>query len=137
MIIIDTNILIRYFTADDQKVHSKLVEFFKLVTSNKQEIFVSDIVITETIFVLQSSIYNIDKKSATIMLAALIKLNSVKTESNKNVLLFGLEIYKKEKIHLIDCMIIAKGILDELEIFTFDKKMLKVIDRLDGKICNF
>ena len=53
MIALDTNVLLRFLVADDAAQNRRAAEFIETVLENKGTLYISDIVLVETVWVLE------------------------------------------------------------------------------------
>jgi predicted nucleic-acid-binding protein len=113
MICIDTNIIIRFLTHDDEQQYNKAFSIF-----NSYEVFISDTVVLETEWVLR---YAYDFSSKEIC-AAFINLFGLKNIHLSNPAFISQAInWHKQGLDFADAMHLAQcQQFDKL--FTFDKK---------------
>lgn len=117
--IIDTNLLIRFFTEDDPIKATKV----KKLLNSKDKILLLDVVVAECVWVL-SSLYKLSPEEIEDMLVAVIELESVVT--NKQALRLALDIWVRENIEFIDAYEIAMSAeLGVDVIYSYDKKLAK------------
>ena len=104
---IDTNVLIRYFTADQPEQADRAAQLIDQVIEGKQEIAVLEAVIVEAIHVLTSPrLYNVPIPQACQMIESLVRLPSVKV-SKKGQILRALSHFAKTKMDFVDCLLVA------------------------------
>ncbi|MCF6317893.1 MAG: type II toxin-antitoxin system VapC family toxin [Proteobacteria bacterium] len=113
MICVDTNVIIRLLTQDDNKQYQKALVLFK-----SPQIFIPDSVILETEWVLRFA-YQFSSKEICHALNSLFGLNNV-VLNNPNQMAKIINWYKKgldfsDAMHLSSCQQYDK-------IYTFDKK---------------
>ena len=95
MIVVDTNILIRYLTGDDPKKAEK----FRDCLRSRRDLFISDVVVAETYFVL-TSFYEFSRGQVLSWLIELIHHSSVK--SNQALLDVAMEIALTNNVSFVD-----------------------------------
>lgn len=120
MIRLDTNYIIRYLINDDEK----MAEIAENIILNRI-IYISNEVLAEVIYVL-SGVYSIPKKDICEMLIQLISFENIQVE-NKSILIDTLKFFNDKSLDFVDCLLCRYS--EEDEIKTFDKKLLKCIDR--------
>lgn len=121
--IIDTNLIVRYLV-NDQPAHYKIArDFFDLVKLGKIKAILEQAVFTETVFVL-SKIYEIPKEKISDALTGLLEYKGIYNHE-KEVLLESLSIYTQTNLHIVDCILIAKAQLHNIDIESFDQELLK------------
>jgi predicted nucleic-acid-binding protein len=113
MIAVDTNIIIRFLTHDDDNQYGKAFSIF-----NTQDIFIPDTVILETEWVLRYA-YEFPPKAICRALEKLFGLSNVHL-SNPNDIAQAIEWHEQgldfsDGLHLAQCQQYDK-------LFTFDKK---------------
>lgn len=121
MILLDTNYLIRFFTND---IKSQAQVAKKLIEKSK-EIYLSTIVIAETVFILRNH-YQIGKNSVCQKLVSLIAQPNIKTQG---FVLFALQIYEDENISFYDSLLVAEATEKNASLKTFDQKLSKVYSK--------
>ena len=112
MIAVDTNIIIRFLTHDDDKQYRKAFSIF-----NTQEVFISDTVILETEWVLRYA-YHFSVNDINNALLNLFGLKNVHL-SNPTLIAQAVEWHKQgidfsDALHLTQCQTCEK-------LYTFDK----------------
>lgn len=117
MIAVDTNILVRFLTRDDEQQYQKAYRVF----SNSERIFISATVILETEWVLRFS-YHFSVEKIVYALSGLLSLNNVKVD-NKEDVITALQWHRQgmdfaDALHLV-------GSSHADTFVSFDKKMLK------------
>jgi len=122
-ILIDTNLIVRYLIKDNKEQFKFAEEFFELVRIGKVKAYLEQTVFTETIFVL-SNIYLIPRETIASTLFDLIMYKGI-FNSEKDVLIESLNIFSDTKLHIVDCILVAKAKLEKIEIKTFDKELIK------------
>lgn len=81
MIAIDTNVLLRYLIRDDESQANRAAE---IITGN-QKVLVTDIVITEAIWVLKGKRYQLSKERIIDVIHALFAEPNIKFEDDQAV----------------------------------------------------
>ena len=122
--VIDTNIIIRYLLSDDKELYKKARHFFDLLKMGKAKAHLEQAVFTETVFVL-SKVYNVPKEEISKALSNLLLHKGVLNDK-KDVLMKSLELYATTNLHIADCMVVAKCIIDQLAPMTFDKELQEI-----------
>jgi predicted nucleic-acid-binding protein len=124
MIRIDANVVLRFFIKDilDQAFQAKNI-------LENENVLITNEVIAEIIYVLEK----VYKKERDYIYYALYKLIIQRNILNfdKRFVLKALEIYKDTKLDFVDCLLCAYGEVDE--IVTFDKKLIKCVDKIKKK----
>ena len=103
MIAIDTNILIRYITQDDE-LQSKAVErLLAKYDGETQSIFINNIVLCELVWVLDRG-YKYSKEQITSTMRIIFSTTEFAFEHH-NILWLTLEDYEHNKADFADCLI--------------------------------
>ena len=121
MIGIDTNILVRLITKDDEKQLDLVVRFLKETQRKKEKLFVSTGCVLEIIWVLESH-YKYDRSNILYGLTALLSLKILEWE-DRELIYSLLHKANKEQIDLGDLLL---GLIARKHgcshVATFDKK---------------
>jgi predicted nucleic-acid-binding protein len=123
MLILDTNAVLRYLLCDNEEMAKKVDEIIK-----GNQVGIKTEIVAELIYVL-TGVYKIDKK---IVGELIINFSQI-----KNVNIFDLEvvtvattIFISENIDFVDCLLIGYYKVDNCEVFTFDKKLQKLLQNI-------
>jgi len=122
MIAIDTNVLVRVLV-DDPGAPEQCRQSRDLLKESA-EAWVSEIVLIETIWVLESA-YHFTKTQLLDVLTLLAHHPGIRTESGKR-LDVALALYSIGSVDFSDCLILANAMALHLELFTFDKKLARL-----------
>lgn len=123
MVLIDTNIVLRYLLQDHQTLSPEATH---IILNHK--VLCLNAVVYEVIHVLKS-VYQLERgKIADILLA--LFANDIIHSENKKVILKSLEIFQETSMDFIDCLLIAEHMIHHTNIQSFDKKLNNYIKRL-------
>jgi predicted nucleic-acid-binding protein len=118
---IDTNILIRFLTGDDQFQTKKVYDIFKKAELEKNELFVPLVVVLEMIWVLES-VYEIPRKEILNAIGDLLLMSVLKFEQQQ-VLQQLIHSAKGNKFDLSDLLIAHSARINGCDaVLTFDKE---------------
>ncbi|MDR0822267.1 MAG: PIN domain-containing protein [Endomicrobium sp.] len=120
MVLVDTNIILRYVLNDHPEHSHKAREF---ILNN--EVMILTQVIAEAIYVL-GGVYKADRKSIYNSLSKIIFLGNVCLEDDVIVRLAIYE-YSVSKLDFVDALLYAYNKINGMPIETFDKELLKKI----------
>jgi predicted nucleic-acid-binding protein len=124
---LDTNILIRYFTKDDEEKAYNVLELLKKIERNEEKATTSPLVIFEVIFTLQSY-YKVPREEIKDLLLPILNLRGLKLPF-KSIFEKALEMYPQVNISFADifnyCFMVEEGIK---EIYSYDRDF----DKLEG-----
>lgn len=107
MIALDTNVLVRLLTRDDEKQASKAHALLEKHADEDAAFFVSDIVLAELVWTLERS-YDYDRNSIAQVLKALADNATLGFES-REVLRVAQQFFADAKAGFADCLIVAKA----------------------------
>lgn len=117
MIAVDTNIIVRFLTRDDEQQYQKAYQIF----ADSEQLFIPATVILETEWVLRFS-YNFPSDRIIYAMTGLLKLNNVNTE-NKTAVINALE-WHKNGMDFADALHLACSLHTD-KFVSFDKKLIK------------
>lgn len=121
---IDTNILTRFITKDDEKQANRIYQLFKQTEETQEKLFVPLLVVLELIWVLES-IYEISNEDILDSLSDLLLMPILQFES-ETVMQSFINSARNTKFDLSDILIAHTGHSFDCEsTLTFDKKASK------------
>lgn len=122
MIAIDTNVLVRLVTRDDEAQALRAKAVFDAHGNEDGVLFVSDIVLVELCWTLERS-YRLPRAAIATVLRALLGNSTVKLESPASVR-EALTRFAAGAVGFPDCLIVAKALETGCrQILTFDRRM--------------
>ncbi len=122
MIILDTNMILRYLLNDNKEMADEAEKVIK-----QGNVGVTIEIIAEVVYVLKR-VYSIERDSIKIsLLNFLLEVQA----DEKEVIKVGLEIYGKQNLDFVDCILYAYNRVKGYEIKTFDKKLKKLLEHED------
>jgi len=124
MIALDTNVLVRYLVEDDEAESRRATKLIEAALTREEEIFISDVVMCETVWVL-SSAYRFSRDEIADALAALLRARSV-VFTSADRLARSLDAYRNGKGDFADYLIreLARAAGADT-VATFDRLLLK------------
>lgn len=123
MIIVDTNIILRYLLNDDEELNQKATEII-----DNNDIFIPTEVIVEASYVLKK-VYNVEKEKIFEAIQQLIKMDGVNFQ-NKETIELAFKTYAEKNLDIVDCMLYAYSKNEKFDVETFDKKLCKLISEI-------
>ncbi|MFA6980537.1 MAG: PIN domain-containing protein [Ignavibacteriaceae bacterium] len=123
MQIADANVILRYLLKDDKTQFGQA----KLILE-KNGIFIPFEITAEIVYVLEK-VYNISREEISSTLSILFTYDNL-SFINKKIVLKALEFYSSYKLDYADSLLCAYKAIENHEIFTFDKRLLKVLDSI-------
>ena len=121
MVIIDTNIILRYLLKDNEKLNQKANEII-----DNNEVMIPNEVIIEACYVLKS-LYKVEKEIIYTLVIELMALDNIHFE-NRSLIYETFKTYAKKNIDLIDCILYSYHLVEGVEVKTFDKKLEKLLN---------
>lgn len=132
--LLDSNIFLRYLTADHKTLSSKAKKIFKKIEEGKAVAVASLLTMHEVIYVLEH-VYKVDRIVITNNLRELLTLNGLITlDINKETLKLALDDYKDIRVDFPDCVLKQLASENELTVLSFDKvdfRKLDVVTRVE------
>lgn len=122
MKIVDANYILRYLLKDIDKQYleaSKIIE--------KEIIYIPDFIIAEVVCVLEK-VYKVDRSLILKSLKGLIEYENIILQE-KELIITALNIYAGIRIDFADSILIAYNKLKSVKIYTFDKKLYRIIGK--------
>ena len=98
----------------------------EIITSNR--VMVRYEVVAEVVYVLEG-VYSLPRSKVKDSINTFLSVPNVETES-KSVLLLALESYADKNIDFVDCLLYAFKALQGYDVFTFDKKLNKLLNTI-------
>lgn len=123
MVMLDTNMILRYILDDNKKMADIVEEY---ITSC--DVIITIEVIAEVVYVLRK-VYALERQMVSNEVknfAALVKCKEC------DVLNLAIDTYATNNLDFVDCILYAYNKIDGFEIATFDKKLLRLLN--GGKV---
>jgi len=118
---IDTNVLVRYITQDDELQSGLATEFIESYCSSGKKIFVNHLVICELVWVLKKC-YKLSKPKTINVIEHILQISQFSIE-NVQVIWQALTDYKRGPADFADYVVGRTNIYNKCEkTVTFDKK---------------
>ena len=117
---IDTNIMVRLITKDDEKMLKKIRKLF----SQKEKLFVfEETAMMELVYVLSTSLYRYERIVISEKIKKVMKLSNL--VCNKGLIEDSLDLYVAHpKLSYVDCYLAAvTNLSGEKPLWTFDHKL--------------
>lgn len=120
MKLVDTNIILRFLTRDDRKKAEKCYRLFQRAVKGEEELFISDLAIAETIWVLEKA-YKLSKSDIRQKIEAILNTQNLIFQ-NLEILEEAIVLYDAYDIDFIDTYhVILAGKLEMKTIFSYDR----------------
>ena len=123
LIILDTNVVLRFLLKDNKALTAKATRVFMEAEQGRYFIYLDDLVIAETAWVLKSVYYytgsQISKQLLNLIERDFILLN------DKELVKQALICFDQKNLAYIDCWLKTLAENQNLKLVTFDKKLAK------------
>lgn len=123
MILVDTNVIVRYFIGEADAQYEEAKVFFEKVENRLLQCRIEQMVIGEVLFVMQRY-YAIEKTVIAGLMSELLSFDAIFCD-DKEVMLAAIDIYSKQSIDFADAILCAKANLRGFEVFSFDRDIKK------------
>ncbi|MBR0280353.1 MAG: PIN domain-containing protein [Oscillibacter sp.] len=118
-VIFDTNMILRYLLNDNAEM-AELAEYYLNATA----VTVTIEVIAEAVYVLKS-VYQMERRKIADTLIDFLELVQCR---DGGVLRVALETYGAQNLDFVDCVLYGYHKAENLDVATFDKKLLKLLN---------
>lgn len=118
--IIDTNVLVRFLTQDDEGLADKAEKIFR--QAGKYELEIPDYIICEMVWVLLA-VYELPKTEVIEKLQGLVNFEAFAV--NRKVVSKAIEIYERFSISFVDALLLAQGDMEGKQVVSFDERIAK------------
>ena len=116
--LLDANVLLRYILNDNEEMSRIASELIDGTVYTVPE------VLSEVAYVL-AKVYKANRADIATFLSAIV--NDVDVEP-AHVVEKAIEVYRDNNLDFVDCMLVAYNKVEGTKVFTFDKKMNKLLD---------
>lgn len=124
---VDTNVIVRFLTGDPPEMAEKVRSLFKAVDQSEISLIIEDLVVAESVWVLQS-FYGYSPQEIAKVLQELISHKGLKVKDKPGMLL-ALNLYANKNIDFADAIVAIHTAQEGIkEIYSFDNEF----DRLPG-----
>ncbi|MBQ3442546.1 MAG: PIN domain-containing protein [Selenomonadaceae bacterium] len=120
-LLVDTNVILRCLLRDNEEQARMADEVIKAGARTLPE------VLAEVDHVLRT-FYNVERKDIAEQLFKALELIEVERPT---VMFRAVEIFAKTKLDFVDCILVAYHELENVEVFSFDKKLNKQLKQED------
>ncbi len=118
MVMLDTNIILRYLLNDNKQMAEEAETVIKT-----ESVFVTAEVIAEIVYVLKK-VYGIERN---VIKESLIEFLSEVQSNEMEVIKHGLATYCERNLDFVDCILYAYHTVKGYEVKTFDKKLKQLL----------
>lgn len=118
-VLVDTNVLLRYFTGDDPTKAERCEELFQRAAVGEFKLRVSDLCIAEMVWTL-GSFYGEERNEIAEKVVALLNTPGLEF-SNLPMLLDAAERFRRKNVDYIDAYHAALAVSEGVDIYSYDK----------------
>jgi predicted nucleic acid-binding protein len=118
--LIDTNVIIRFLTGDNEEFFEKSINIFRDLERGKIEVELLPSILAEVYFVM-IKVYRVNRVELIKDLKKIVTLKGVKTD--RGLLIETLNILEKRNIDFVDALICAKSKIGNYKILSFDEDL--------------
>ena len=118
--LIDTNVIIRFLTKDNEILSERSAEIFDKIESGEIKAKITDGVLAEIVYVIMK-IYKKDRKFITGTLRKILNLRGI-INHDKVQLKKALDIFEERKIDIVDAILLARS-EQCLGVLSFDRDL--------------
>lgn len=123
-VLVDANVIVRFVVRDDKEFFVKAEELFLAAGNGKIKIYVDEVGVAETIWIL-TSFYQKPKGEVVDALQLLLGQNWV-LNPRKKLIVKALEMFQMNNLSYIDCWLAVVSQKLGCKLETFDKKLKKL-----------
>jgi predicted nucleic acid-binding protein len=123
MAILDTNVLIRYLTNDDEGQSARAIAFLEEIEARRRTVILTEAVLAETVQVLAAPwLYAVDRETIRTRLLAVLRMPNL-TLANKNIYYEALDLYVRySRLSFVDALCVAHAQhSDDKTVISFDR----------------
>ena len=124
--LIDTNVILRYLIGDDPSKADQAVALMTRVERSEEVVEITDEVLTESVWTLES-FYKVPRNETAQKLAAMLNFPGVRMRA-RDIALSALQLYASSNADFVDCFLAARSKARSLAIYTFDKTDFKKLN---------
>ena len=125
--IIDANVILRFFLADEPKQFQKAKSFFERIELGEEEVLLTEIIFVEVIWVLHK-VYEIPRRDISEKISRFIYFKGLKTILEKELFIESLKHYALSSIDIQDVFLAVLSKRKNGILITFDKSDFKKLE---------
>ena len=119
MVMLDTNMILRYLLNDNESMRETAKKYLRA-----GDVWITLEVVAELVYVL-NGFYKLERKAVAEKIMQFLNVADCKESS---VLHLALNTYALHNLDFVDCILYAYNEVKGIEIATFDKKLLRLLD---------
>ena len=119
-VLFDANMILRYLLNDNPEMAERAEQYL-----NHVSVTVTTEVIAEVVYVLRG-VYQLDRAGTADAVSRFLQLVQCR---DREIVKTALDTYGRENLDFVDCVLYAYHTVENVEIATFDRKLLKLLGR--------
>lgn len=116
---IDANVILRFLTGEPQHLHERSARLMARADQGDIELFVDDLIVAETVWVLKS-FYKRSMADIADVLTAFLTAPGIAV-ADQALLIRSLQLSERENVDFVDALLALRAAAQDAEICTFDK----------------
>lgn len=122
--LIDTNVVLRHVLNDDPQQAAAVRLVFDALRSGEKAALLLESVLAECVYILLHY-YEVPKAEVVEKLDGVLRYPGI-VNRDKHDLREALKLFSENAIDFVDCILVSKARIGELELVTFDEKLKKL-----------
>lgn len=128
-VLVDTNVLLRLLLKDVPEQYNQASKLFFQAKAGRVNLIIAPIVIFEISYTL-NKYYGLGKSEVAKKIETLLGIHYIKIE-DREIFRLAINLFKEQNLELTDCFLISRSQIEQLEIVSFDKKLMKLNSKND------
>jgi len=124
--LIDTNVLLRFFTGEPPEMASRARTLIAQADSGKMELEIPSLIVAETLYTLES-LYEVSKEEVCEKLLVFLRSRGISPQEPE-IILDALERYGALSVHFADAYLAATAVARKQAVYSFDKDFARFGD---------
>ncbi len=129
MIILDTNMILRFLLQDNKEMADKATE----IIDSENVIFTNEVA-AEVVYVL-NGVYQVSRSEISKVLLDFIEIDNI-VSTEYGVLSKALKFFAENKLDFVDCLLCSYSLQYGYEVCTFDVKLNKFLQKINLSLDN-
>ena len=122
--LLDTKVVLRYLLGDDPSQSAIIKPVFTALRSGEKGALLPESVLAECVYILLEH-YGVPKAEAVGHLDDILRYPGI-VNRDKADLREALKLFRDNRIDFVDCILVAKSRIGDLELITFDGQLQKL-----------
>lgn len=122
--ILDTNVVLRYLLDDNRSQMAVITPLFTALRAGEKAVLLLESVLAECVYILLEQ-YGVPKIEVVRHLDDILRYPGI-VNRDKADLREALKIFQENQIDFVDCILVAKSRIGDLELITFDEQLQKL-----------